>query len=223
MAQQLINLFQVKQELVNFLRNQDIMSTSERGVTTAQDIGDFSSETEYLINQPNIKNIRNIIVDAVSLKYGRDYNVDFTFDDSGIIKTKITFTSPQTGVYTIDYDFGSDKIWPDYPRDDLKINSYPRIAADVLGIDTKEFGIGGNELISDIMLSVTVFGQGINRINSLLTLIRKRMLENRKTFFYFKFTGQPAVGPLIEDPNKRQEIMRQNIDFTSLFNVETIT
>src|SRR3989344_4187449 len=181
MAQQLINLFQVKQELVNFLRNQDTMSVSERGATTARDVGTFTSITQYLINQPNIKNIRNIIVDAVSLKYGRDYNVDFTFDDSGIIKTKITFTSPQTGTYTIDYDFGSDKIWPDYPRDDLKINSYPRIAADVLGIDTKEFGIGGNELISDIMLSVTVFGQGINRINSLLTLIRKRMLENRKT------------------------------------------
>ena len=223
MVQQLINLFQVKQELVNFLRNQDIMSISERGAITDQDTGTFASITQYLINQPNVKNIRNIVVNAIFLKYGRDYNVDFTFDDFGIIKTKINFTSLQTGTYAIDYDFGSDKIWPDYPRDDLKINSYPRIAADVLGIDTKEFGIGGNELISDIMLSITVFGQSINRINSIINSIRKRMLENRKTFFYFKFAGQPAVGPLIEDPNKRQEIMRQNIDFTSLFNVETIT
>lgn len=222
MTQQLIDLFAVRQELVNFLRNSNILSTSVRGVTTTTATGTFSGESSLIINVATVKNIRSVVVALATLTYGLDYTVDFYYLNATVRTCKITFASAQNGAYTITYDYGNDKIWDDYPRDDLSISSYPRIAVDLLGISTDNFGIGGNELISEITFTVTVFAQAVDDINSYLATIRKKFLESRKTFYYLKFISPSIMGPLIEDPEKKQQIMRQNQDFTSQFNVETI-
>ncbi len=39
----------IKQELVVFLRNQDVFSTTVRGVTTSQDTGTFSSNSTHTL------------------------------------------------------------------------------------------------------------------------------------------------------------------------------
>jgi len=39
-----VRLMDMKQELVVFLRNQDILTISERGVTTSQDTGTFAAD-----------------------------------------------------------------------------------------------------------------------------------------------------------------------------------
>lgn len=223
MAQSLIDVEEIKEELVVFLRNSDILTIAERGATTTTATGTFAGETELLINRTNVKNIRSVVVASVTLDFGEDYTVEYNYNDSGTYKCKISFAAAQTGAYTITYDYGSDKIYPDYPRDDLTISSYPRIAVDILNSNTDAFGIGGNEYITDITISVTIFAHDTKKISELITNIRKEILESNKSFYYLRFIKPIGIGPLIEDPTAKQEIMRQNTDFLSMFNVETIT
>jgi len=222
MAVKVIDIQEIKEELVVFLRNQNIISVTNRGVTNTQDTGTFSSTSSYLINRTNVKNIKSITVASVVKSFGTDYSVDYYFNDSGTRKCKITFVTAQTGSYSIDYDYGTDKIWPDFPRDDLSISSYPRISVDVLSVSTTAFGIGGNEDISNILFSVQIFAQSVVSMNSYTKTIRTKFLENRKSFYTLGYIQPTGIGPMIEDPAKRQEIMSQNLDFQSIINVERI-
>lgn len=223
MVQSLIDLHEIRKEMVQYLRNQDILTIGIRGVTTAQDTGTFSSDTSYLISQATVKNIREIVVGAVTLTYGTDYTIDFTFNDSGTTKAKITFSPAVTGAYTIDYDYGTDKIWPDYPRDDLGIDSYPRIAVDIISSTTEDFGVGANEFITDFVFTVTAFSQDQEQLNDILKNVRTKILNNINGFKFFKYTRPIGMGPMIDDPTSRQEILRQNVDFRSSFNVEYVS
>ena len=125
-------------QLVHWTRNSDIMTVSERGVTTIAATGTFAADSSFLIVRTNVKNVRSVVVGGDTLVLGTDYDYDTDFLDT-TIKTKITFTVAQTGAYTITYDYGTDKIHADYPRDDLKLTSYPRIAVILLADNSDAF------------------------------------------------------------------------------------
>lgn len=169
----------------------------------------------------NLKNIRSITVAGSPLLFGTDYTYDTEFIDT-TKKTKITFTSAQTGAYTIIYDFGTDKIWPDYPRDDLSISSYPRIAIDTQDSGTDAFGIGGNDYITDLGITVVAYAKTTSKVSSLVSDIRQKLISSNQEFFYFKFLKPVGVGPIIIDPTSKKEIVSRSIDFLSKFNVECI-
>ena len=92
-----IDLWAIKNELVTNLRNWDILTTTQRGVTTTTDTGTWTAATSHLINRNNVRNIRSITVDTSPLSFGNDYTIDYTYDDSGTIKCKIDLVSAQTG------------------------------------------------------------------------------------------------------------------------------
>lgn len=211
---------QIKDEVIVFLRNSDILSTTVRGVTTTSDTGTFSSDTEYLIDKTNVKNIRTVTVNSVNLAFGDNYTVDYNFNDSGTIKCKILFNTAVSGAYTITYDYGSDKIYPDFPRDDLSIDSYPRIAVDVLSGTSDSFGIGGNVFISSYLMTCIVYSDSLDNIDEYSNNIKTAMINNAKNFYYFQYIKPSAVGPAIEDPERSTEIMQRNIDFEILFDVQ---
>lgn len=217
-----LDYFEIRKELLNFLRSNDILTISERGITTSTDTGTFASDSTHLINVSNGKNIRSITVAGSPLTYGEDFTVDFTFDDSGTTKIKITFTSAQTGAYSIPYDHGTDKIWADFPRDDLSIDSYPRVAVDVTDVSSDAFGIGGNDYISNIGITMVVYAQSTEKIDNVIETIRQKIMQNNTNFFNLKFIKPIGVGPLIPNPDSRQEIMSRNIDFQSSFNTEQV-
>ncbi len=198
------------------------MTITERGVATATDTGTFASDSTHLIAVSNLKNIRSITVASVPLVFGTDFTYDTEFDDSGTKKTKITFTAAQTGAFSIPYDFGTDKIWPDFPRDDLSISSYPRIAVDIQDSGTEPLGIGGNDYITDLGITIVVYASTTKKVSDLVSDIRQKMITQNQNFFYLRFISPVGTGPLIEDPTSKKEIMSRSLDFLSKFNVETI-
>ena len=208
-----------RNELVYFLRNQDIFSISTSGVTTTTATGTFSATSSLSISVTNVKNIRSIVVGSTTLAYGEDYTYDIDFSDT-TIKTKITFTAAQTGAYTITYDYGSDKIWADYPRDDLSIDSYPRIAVDILNVTSDAFGIGGNSFISEVMISAIVYAKGNSIVDGYVDDILSAFQTNAKTFYYSGFIKPIGTGPLIVTPERSDEILHRNVDFESMFHVD---
>lgn len=209
-----LNITNIKKEIINFLRNQDILTITQRGVSTFQDTGTFASTSTHIVaNSPTLlKNIRSIVIGS-TLDYGTDYTFNF---ETGVI----TFTSPQSGAYTISYDSGSgDKIHPDFPRDDLSINSYPRIAMDIMSIDTDAFGIGGSQFISNINFTIVVYANNLDNIETYIQAIKTAIESNAKTFYYMGFTKPTLIGPCISSPDRSDEIMQRNIDFQAMFSV----
>ncbi len=147
-----ISIWDIKQEVVVFIRNQDIVSISDRGVTTSQDTGTFTAANSHTLatNPTLVKNVRNVDIGGSDLDFGVDYTVSYV---TGVI----SFTTPQTGAYTIDYDQGStDRIFPDFPQKYLKLNQFPRVAAEIIDAQTKELALGGGS-------TMTNFHHGSNR------------------------------------------------------------
>jgi len=217
-----ISTFDVKEELVQFLRNQDVLTITERGVTTGTDTGTFSSTSTHLINNAQIKNIRSIVVASVTLTLGTDYTYDTDFDDAGTKKTQITFTSPQTGAFTITFDSGTDKIFPDFPKDSLSVNSYPRIAVDLISMTSDDLGFGNQQVASstDIFFTVVVYATKTKKVNQTLDLVRTAFVTNQTNFFNLSIITPTDTGPLINDNTTKNEIIHANMDFVSQLNVE---
>jgi hypothetical protein len=211
-----MNIQSIKQEQLVFLRNQDILTTTQRAVTTTTATGTLSGTATITIALTNVRNIRSITVATVSKYVGTDYTVSYNHA-SGCV---ITFGSNQTGDYVVTYDYGTDKIFPDFPRDDLTINSYPRIAVDIMNVSTDAFGIGGDTFISNIAFTVVVYADSTDEIDGYIQAIKTAYVSNSKEFYYLKFVKSTGIGPLITSPDRRDEIMQRNIDLLGMFEVD---
>ena len=218
----LINLNQIKQELVVFLRNSDIISTSDRGVTTStnESIGTGDTvEVDFALAEATAKNVRGVTVNSVAQTFGTDYTVDYS-------TYTVTFSSaPGSGVViTATYDYGSgDSIYPDFPRTDLGITSYPRMAVAVTSVATSEMGIGGAANINDILLSVYVYANGMAAVDDYIKDARSAFLQAKKDFYYLKFVTPVTQSPLINEPARGDKIYTRSLDIRALFNVEDIS
>jgi len=209
-----IDYYKLKEEMVVFLRNQDVFTTTLRGVTTLTDEsqGTLSADSSILINKSNVRNIRDVYVDAVELTYKTDYQTNYFYDDSGTRKCQITFTVAQTGACTVSYDYGSDKIHTDYPQTQLKISDFPRLGVDILSVDTTPGGLG-NVNLSKITYTITIYSASKTAILNYLTSIRSKIIDNQLTFKYLGIWVRPmGSGPLIVYDNGGQKLFQQNID-----------
>jgi hypothetical protein len=211
-----MNIQSIKQEQAVFLRNQNILTIAQRGVTTADATGTLSGTDTITIARTNVKNIRSVTIAAVAKYLGTDYTVNYNHV-SGCV---ITFGVNQTGAYVVSHDYGTDKIHPDFPRDDLTVNSYPRIAVDIINVSTDAFGIGGDNFISNIAFTIVVYADSTDEIDGYIQTIKDAYVSNSKEFYYLKFVKSTGIGPLITSPDRRDEIMQRNIDLLGMFEVD---
>jgi hypothetical protein len=203
-----ITLNQIKKEIVNLIRNENIITTTIRGVTTKQDTGTFTNILNYtLATTPLLtKNIRSVIVGSNTLKWGRDYTLDF---ETGVI----TFTSAQTGVYTISYDTGStDRIFPDYPQANLKLNQFPRIAVDIIGSTSNEVGIGASITQSTYNITIICYSKSQEEIEEMVTKVKKLIMDNKKNLHYSAFITPTAQGPILISEFGERKMFQRNQD-----------
>ena len=208
-----IGIYEIKKELIYFLRNADILSTSERGVTTSQDTGTFASDSTHTLstNPTTLKNIRSVVIGGTTLKYGRDYTID---ESTGVV----TFTSPQTGAYTIDYDTGTrDRIFPDFPQDSLKSTDFPRIGCDIISGLSSEIELGVASTFTDYVVSVNAYDKDQKDVEQMVASIRASLMANKKSFYYFPFIKPTGMSPLIQSPFGNTKIFQRGQDFSIRF------
>lgn len=214
-----IDYNEIKEELVFFFRNSDIFTVSERNVTTTADTGTFSADSSYTINKTNVKNIRSIVIDSVTLVYGTDYTVDIDFLDS-TVKCKISFVSAQTGDYTISYDYGTDIIFTDFPRTDLKVSSFPRMVVDIIGDNSEENELSGLSKNTTVSFSVIVYSKKNKDIDTRLYSVRESIAANQSNFYNLRYIRKLTTGPIGYFGQSRNNIKMRNVDFLSPFNIE---
>jgi len=219
MTVQIIDDWKIIQELVQFLRNSDIFTIAQRGVTTTTITGTFTAATSHTIAVANVKNIRSIVVGLTTLQYGADYQVDTTFLDT-TYKCKITFTAAQTGAYTIIYDAGTDKIWEDYPEEFLTIAAFPRLAVGLAPSTSTDGGLGNiNEV--NIFFQVNIYDTNKKNVHEYMTVVRQKFMDNWTNFYYLKGPIKArGRGALINSPNGNTKVYMKMQEFVSLFNYE---
>lgn len=159
---------------------------------------------------------------ASELSFGTDYTYDIQFDDSGTIKTKITFTSAQTGSFIITFDKGTDKIYPDYPRDSLNLSSYPRIAVDIISETSTPQGFGNQKIavLTEFLITTSTYAATTNKVRSMSDSIKTAIMNNQNGFFFFKITLPQDASRIQIANTTKNEIFQQTRQFISITNLE---
>ena len=214
----------IRDEVTVFLKNQDVLTTTERGVTssTAASLGTLSSATTTLINRSNIRNIRRVSVGNTAKTFGTDYTVDYYYNDSGTRKCQITWLASATGAGTVTYDYGaSEKIYPNFPRTDMTLASYPRIGLEVIDIDTEPYGYG-NVNKSNVDISFTVIDDSKDNITDIMSDIRSAIVNNQSEFHYLKLVKPRRTGPVVPvtDGKAKDKLFSKSFDIRGYFSIE---
>lgn len=206
----------LKTEIAVFLRNNDVMTITDRQVTT-DTIEDTIDATEYIINKSNVKNIRKVEIDTDTLNFGKDYKVNYNHGPEN--DCKLTFTINQTGNIKITYDYGADRIFTDRPRDDLKINSYPRISVEEISKSTNPLSLYGQDFISERIFQITVFAENQDYIETVIEKIEQLFRTNAKKMYHSKWVYPTSKGNLQKSPNRSDTILSKNVDLLSQFEI----
>jgi hypothetical protein len=212
-----IDYNEVKEEIVVFLRNNDVLSTTQRNVVTLASTGSISNSTTITIPISNVKNIRSLTVGGTSKAFGTDYLVDYNSGTNCVI----TLAATATAAYTATLDYGTDKIFSDFPRTDLSVSSFPRITVDVIGDDSIDIGVGATSKMTTLSFSIYVYDTKANSIDATLKTIREKFLANQKTFYYQRYVNRVRTGPLmLFTTYGDNRIMLKAVDYLSSYNLE---
>jgi len=193
-----IRQWDTKKELLIFLRNQNVLSLAQRGVAT--NVESFNGAPPQVIFDLSVgaglKNVRSITVSGAPLSEYDDYTVDYEGTNPG----RITFTvAPAGGVNNVVITFDSgdgDSIYPDFPRTDISIESYPRISIDIVDITTNPFGVGNTHKISNIRVTVHILSTSLKEVEEITEAVRNAFLDNATTFWHFQYITPSSTSEL---------------------------
>ncbi len=215
-----VNVSDIREELLQFLRNQDILSISTRQVTTVtEEFDGTGAQTVFTLANSTSKNVRTVTVGGVPQTFGVDFSVDLD-------ASTVTFTvAPAVGTDNVDitYDFGSDRIFGDYPQPDLTLNNFPRIVVDILDATTQELSLGGVSNLTSYRISVTFYSPKVSEVWSGLDTIKEKFQNNKTDFFFIPFITPIRLSPLIRAPWGDGKIVQATRDFEILFVYEPTT
>jgi len=182
-----IDNINIEREFLNFLRNADILTTTQRGVTTTIDTYSATGGAQtFTLTQTSGKNIRYVKQNGTSLIFGTDYT--YTYSSTGQITQVIVSKVLTLGdAITIQYDYGTgDAIYPDYPRPDLSISSYPRVSFDIYNMTTTFAGYG-KSYVTNISIMIDIFDISKSTANTKYKILRDAIVNNQNSFFYLSY------------------------------------
>ena len=205
-------------EFVNLLRNEDILSTSQRSVTTTTNSFTSSvtgSET-FVLDKTNAKNIRSVTYDGNTLTYVSDY----TFDLDAYSVTLLNVVPGKDVVVSFDYGTG-DHVYPDFPRLDLTISSFPRIGFGIYGFTSSLAGFG-KVLKSNWRFDVRVYAKSTKQADTMIDALRQTIITNYTNLKYcsYIYPGNVKDLGMYETEKGKNKIYVKGIDVFSSNNYE---
>lgn len=149
------NLTEPDEILMNFLRS-TVTEVTRTGVSNRQTntVETFNGDTTTKIFTLTVAPvcINSVSVGGTTQVAYLDYQIDLD-------NKKITFTSAPgtgTGNISVDTDTGSNWVYTDFPRDDLKKASYPRIGITVINESGEQQGIGATGTYDNISFQLDI-------------------------------------------------------------------
>lgn len=201
------------EEMTVFLRN-NLTDPSSRGTAGSNVFTAGGASGNFTLSQVGVKNITSATVGGVAQAAYTDYTPNYQ-NASPTSNPTVTFSVvPTSGAQVIiNYKYGDTWIYPDWPRTDLGLTSYPRVSADIINKRTEPFGIGGKCTLSDIMYSVTAFADKSSTVDSIMTELGSIVTANTTTFYNFQAIYQSNMSPLLKEPERHDKIVFRTMDF----------
>lgn len=208
-----LNEYNILEELTVFLRNKDILTIGERGVTTTTDnfTGTGATATFTLTNS-NVKNVRTVTKDGgVSQTNYTNYTAFYEGANAG----KVVFSSnPSNGsVIAINYDYGADGIFPDFPRADLSLSSYPRVSLLLNVPASNDFDVGATATLNAPALTITVFDYKEKGVMDKVTSIRNHVNSSATSFSTFTYIRPTGTSQTFVDPARLAKVEQKSINY----------
>jgi len=200
----ILNNLKIKEEILNLIRNSDIFSVTQRGVTTTTNTFTATAgQTEFTLSNAGVKNVRSVKINDVTQTLYEDYDINI-FGKTNTESQVVTLVSGATldDVVKVEYDNSSsgDNIYPDFPDDNLTIKSFPRIYFQILSQAYTPRSLADNlqQVNSLFEFGVISFNNDIdNYENELYNLL----YTNRKSLYYLNLLR--ASGRSAKEPYKK--------------------
>jgi len=208
------NLNEIELALINDLRHH-ITDPLSRGSSTTDLFNGNNTTKIFTLSQTAIS--VEPTVNGVIMKYGTEY----TINSGG---TDITFsTAPSTGTnnVSIALKYGITWVYPDFNKTNITITDFPRISISAISTNTQPNAIGGANFKTSLIISATIAGKTRQQINSLINLVRERLLNNAKSFGLFTII-EPSAESALSDSALHQRIMQRTIDFFIPYKFEVV-
>jgi len=210
-----VDITNILEEIVDVLKNNDIISTATRGVTRVTETfnGDGST-VAFDLGNDMVKNVKTISIGGTAQTYGTDYSTNYNAATS-----VVTFTSsPTSGSDNVsiqyDYSTSGDKIYPDYVRVDLSSSSFPRISVSYMGSESTPLGLGAGGVLTSPVISISVYDRSELNVNNYMDSIRSTMLSNKTSCYNFKCILPINTGPMmVMETSKGDEVLYRSSDF----------
>lgn len=223
-----LSIVNIKNEFLNFLRNSNIYSVAERGVTTSSNVTSITALPQTITLSATLKNVRSVTntTQATTLKLGVNYTLDL---DAGTIT--ITSGAVGTDSITTSYDAGAtDKIFPDYPRPNLTITSFPRCGFDIYSWSSDTGGFG-NVNVTDLDMNISLYeyaddtvvaSHGRKRIEQRMDTLRQSIITGQTNFYYLSYIKPRNVRAvtLLDTDKGKGKIYMMSMDVSSRNNYE---
>ena len=219
----MIDESKAREEFTVFLRNSDVLTTTERGVTTvaSETFDGTGSEETYTLANNVVRNIRFVKVGGVTKKAYLDYTPSYGASSSTITINAVSGTDNVEVSY--DYSTGTnEKIWGDYPDfGKIDASDFPRVGFDFISSVSTPLGIGDTNYFTDKVASVRVYDNGAGRIENALDTLRSAVKSNQLGFYHFSFAKLGVMTPLLVYDGLNKKIREKGIDIELRFGFES--
>ena len=203
-----LDYWEFDKELTYFLRN-NVTDPKSRGTQRVQNtkvIG--SSRTTIQLLETSVKNMKSITVAGSAIEYGTGYTLS---EDDDLI-TFVTFVVPVTDGQTVifTYQHGETWIYPDLPRKDLSLTSYPRIGIMPVASEISQIGLGTGISQTSMLYDVIVYAENADQLRDIMQDVKDAFLVNKKSFYNVNLILPISISPLIKDEGRNERIISQN-------------
>ena len=221
-----LNMENMKTEMVVFLRNSDILSTAQRGVTTTSNtFVSTASQTLYTLPSNVVRNIRTVVSDGSFQFAYEHYTPDYKA--AGTTLTFLTGRSENDSVViTYDHSAGTkEKVFPDYPQIEYLVDDVPRVGMGLIGPKTRIISIGSPNYFTDCIFRIKVYDKNLKNMDNYITTIRSAVKAAQLDFFHFQILTPTNVGPeLLHDISSGTKltgkVFEKSVDLTGRFSYE---
>ena len=199
------DLNEIEIAIINDLRY-NIVDPNSRGSTATETFNGDGVTKSFVLAQTITSAL--VTISSVVMKYGSEYVIN----SSG---TTITFeTAPSTGTNNISvaYKYGITWVYPDFNKNNITLADFPRISCGVISSSTQPNATSGDSYKTSMIVSITIAGKTRQQINTLINLVRTRLLDNNKSFGLFNMI-EPSNESAIADSALHNRIMQRSIDF----------
>lgn len=191
-----LNIPKIKEEILNLIRNGDILTTAQRNVITKTDnFTATASQTDFTLSNPSVKNIRSVLVDSTPLILYEDYDINIEGKDR-IESQLVTLNNGLTGGESVDitYDYSkgidpktgndyADRVWSDFPEDFVKVGGFPRVVFDIISIANTNRSSNDTVQQKNILFDFGVFAENKD-VEGLQLNLYNLIFANRKNRYW---------------------------------------